>query len=393
LVKINFKSKILVLLKIFKYLLSAKYILRKPVRSKVLIFRGDGRNAIIFIDYLDWDDVQFLQQLDVEINFYILFRSLLYSQNYYQEYVDFVNPRLLLTFIDNSITFLKLKVQKESCKISIQNGYRSTLNDLYANLPKAKSADLSLDYAFCMNKYVADRLNKYIECESIVIGSFISNKSDVYFKNKNNNIAFISTFRVNYLNPEKEITASLTWGEYIRNEKKFLRWFFGYLIRTGLKLDIIGSSEVDHELEVLFYKELASGFQFNYIKRDSTRPTYELIDKAAAIVCIDSTLGYEALSRGAKVAMFSGIRGKKNQLESRQFGWPGPNSKKGAFWTNSIDQKDWKKTVEYVLKIKIDDWSIAHTNLIKDVMERDFGNDKFLTLMKKMKFKTSSTSN
>ena len=198
-------------------------------------------------------------------------------------------------------------------------------------------------------------------------------------------MAYISQFRWQVCQPETKITNSLNWGEYIKYEKEFLRWLFKYVEKAGACLDVLGSSRVDQQLEETFFNELADGRNFNFVRKDENRLTYKLIDEASSVVAIDSTLGYEALSRGAKVAMFVGIRGKKDQLSTRRFGWPGSISEKGIFWTNSTDHRDWEKVIKYVTEVTLDKWHIDCDSFIQQVIERDFGNKKFLSLMQNIK--------
>ena len=123
--------------KLNKYIFSlykAKIELKKPPITKVIIFSGAGRNSEVFYDYMYKNETSILEHLGVKVNIYILFKSFLSRGRYYDSYVNYVSPKILITFIDNSIAFLLIKVPAGCVKITVQNGYRSALNDLYYKL-------------------------------------------------------------------------------------------------------------------------------------------------------------------------------------------------------------------------------------------------------------------
>jgi len=76
-------------------------------------------------------------------------------------------------------------------------------------------------------------------------------------------------------------------------------------------------------------------------------------------VTIDSTLGYEALSRNRRVACFS-IRNTVSKIfmgESFNYGALGGFNQDGLFWTNKLDEKKMYKIMEFITKAKASTWN------------------------------------
>ena len=59
-------------------------------------------------------------------------------KNYLDEYIKFVNPKVLITWIDNNLNFYEYKDQRIK-KIAIQNARRTALsNDLFFGVNKKR---------------------------------------------------------------------------------------------------------------------------------------------------------------------------------------------------------------------------------------------------------------
>jgi len=152
---------------------------------------------------------------------------------------------------------------------------------------------------------------------------------------------------------------------------------------AGIKLNILGSSKYGSNIEHEYYKKLLVDSDFNFIPNYLNRDTYNIIDTVETIISVDSTLGYEALSRGAKVAMFSGIRGDRHPLDSRRFGWPEELHNTGKFWTNVLNEDEWKKVIEYVDTASNKEWS-SNLKVINKIMQRDDQNSQFHNLINEL---------
>jgi surface carbohydrate biosynthesis protein len=350
-----------------------------------LIFNGLGRNSEVFYDYIEKSKTSIIETVDVKVNIYIYILALINKENYYQFYLNYVNPKIFLTFIDNSSTFLSLKAPSICKKISVQNGYRSALSDMYDEKTVKYKNLPSNDYAFLYNSALASKYESIVPCKTFVTGSFISNKNKIV-KQTNNEILYISAFRIKYTKPYDNCGPHILWSDYVENEIKLVQWLFRYSVKKNLSVTILGSTKKIIETldEKLFYKKYSKGVNFNFISNSDNRRTYQIVDKAGIIVSIDSTLGYEALARGCKVAMFAGIRGNAYPLNTRKFGWPADIMETGPFWTSSIGEDQWEVVMKYVINSTYEQWHNECESYINQVMAIDRNNSKFTSLLDKI---------
>ena len=115
-------------------------------------------------------------------NFLILIKLLiqlkLNSLNYFNEFISYVRPKIIITFSDNYQIFYKIKPSYGSKKIFIQAAYRTaTEEDIFYHtnfLKKQKSLNF-VDYMLVFNKRVGQEYKKFINGEYKEIGSFRSN--------------------------------------------------------------------------------------------------------------------------------------------------------------------------------------------------------------------------
>ena len=96
------------------------------------------------------------------------------------------------------------------------------------------------------------------------------------------------------------------------------------------------------------------------------------------MVTIDSTLGYEMLARGKKVAFF-GLRPDVYPLNTRNFLYP-EIRKKGKFWINTerLSEIEFLEIISYLNSVKDNDWHEEHNYIKKNFISLDQGNNKFL---------------
>merc|ERR1711991_1044691 len=118
--------------------LKTKFIFSPPKSSKILI-----------LDIYNKELIKILFNLQFKMIYYI------------HHYIKTVNPKIIITFTDNSIFFYKLKKDFPNIKfIAVQNGYRRRVGDIYDNLSKNKDK-LMADYIFTFGKLTGDTYSKY----------------------------------------------------------------------------------------------------------------------------------------------------------------------------------------------------------------------------------------
>ena len=160
---------------------------------------------------------------------FIIFLRVLFEENfitaYYAFYVKSLKCKNVITFYDNDINFYKLKKYfPYKTFISIQNGSRHILNDIFGLKELKIRKDLKADLIFVFNRQIKKKYESFIDARVIVVGSFKNNMVSKYLKiNKTANIAYISQYRDNIIKKNKSFNwknIKITKKEYYQNEKK-----------------------------------------------------------------------------------------------------------------------------------------------------------------------------
>ena len=121
--------------------------------------------------------------------------------------------------------------------------------------------------------------------------------------------------------------------------------------------------------------------KWRYIETTPKRKTYKIIDQAFIILGIDSTLIYEALSRGLRVGFF-GIRGNKYPVNSRKFGWPDSFRNQGPFWTDLASEKEFKRIINNLINYSSKRWNKTSSEYKKKLLHYNFQNTLAKNLIK-----------
>ena len=104
------------------------------------------------------------------------------------------------------------------------------------------------------------------------------------------------------------------------------------------------------------------------------------------IVYSDSTLGYEALSKGIRTVSFpiGSLKPKKNEYNKMVFGYPYRYPNLGFFWTNYEDKKKMYLILDKVYSCSINKWKRIYPTFKEKIMQYDKNNNKFKTIIKKI---------
>jgi surface carbohydrate biosynthesis protein len=140
-----------------------KYIIIFFLRSKKKFNIPPNRDVIVydsiledmFSIYINSDKIENLYVRGEILNFFVLLKLLVKGknifklENYVIQYIDIVRPKVVITFIDNNVSFYKLKKHFQNIKfIFIQNGLRSTYGDVFGLLKKA--INLTMKLTICL---------------------------------------------------------------------------------------------------------------------------------------------------------------------------------------------------------------------------------------------------
>jgi surface carbohydrate biosynthesis protein len=360
--------------------LRAKWVWKRPKTATVLIY--DRVGSEIFSHYISSNHTHVLDVREESLNIYVMLYTLLLRKDrkkkhsifsnirdiYKDVYIQFVNPSIVLTFIDNNTGFYELK-SENFIKIFVQNGLRPewTVDFLKTSKHIPKKTTYFVDYMCVFTQAIGERYSCYIEGEVLSIGSFKNNLSIKKNKKNENTLIFISQYE-----PSSR-------DSFIAGEAAILPFLIAYTNQHKLKLLICARTNDSRGEESLYFKSfLQNSNSWEILYKKTALSSYDYLDHSKYIVTIDSTLGHEALGRGHRVAMFS-IRS-----ERYSFGWPANLSETGPFWTNRIDILEFERVMNYLMSVGDEEWLKISRFHAEKVMEYDPGNTRFLSLMKQL---------
>ena len=243
----------------------------------------------------------FLQRL------FVILLTHIFSRNYdsYYFYLDAliksINPKIIVTAADNSVTLSKVsKLHSSILFLYVQ----SSLRDLYSF---QRSLDLPVYCSFgnVEKRLFSDlniRVQEYLPIGSVKLGMAMSEEHTS--SHEHVDICFISSYRA-----EKQFSKNRdVWiSRRIEDiEQLLFLHSIKFARQSNLSVRVLGKAREDEwqRLELIHYEKLADGFPFEYVRTDNELGEYEsyygLLSSGLSINC-GSTLGFEGLSAGKKV--------------------------------------------------------------------------------------------
>jgi len=115
---------------IIKLLISFKFEILKPTYKKFLIF--DNTNSDLIKKYLK-SKYAILYTRNEKFNLFVLLQNFLKGKfnkkEYLESYIKFVNPKIIITTVDNNSFFYELQKQSYQKKILLQTAWKYPLFD------------------------------------------------------------------------------------------------------------------------------------------------------------------------------------------------------------------------------------------------------------------------
>ena len=277
--------------------------------------------------------------------------------SYAISFIKLVNPKIVLTYIDNSSRFFEVKMSlPKVTTICIQNGSRSILGDVFDGI--VKNNKYKVDYFFVHNTSIGKKFNEFIDTIVVPHGSLILNSLKLNRSVVSGRVAFISQIRskveqdsVMFIRPNN---LPIYYEEFYQAERFNLKFLNNWCKMNDKNLVIVGSS-IDYEgVERDFFSQILGDSELCFIPKSSEFSSYDLIQSSEIIVYIDSTLGYESYGWRKKTAAFSNRitgNGVKNP-----FGWPADFNENGPCWTNQQNELELNRIMNYLNNVSDQDW-------------------------------------
>ena len=376
-----------------------KIIWSRPRRRPVLLIDPSG------IDIL----TQFIAIKDVEIldfeetNIWIFIRTILRMQfstsAYVVAYIEMIQPKVVMTFIDNDVNFYKLKNLCPKTKfVAIQNGIRANYSGspslgFFDQLSIAlNETELSSDYLCVFGSASATQLTNFINTDTITVGSL---KNNLFVTSVNKRDVVSDVVLISQYPPFSvhDVARGIYFGEcsisltdFYRIESTVAKLVAEYCATNSLSFTVCGKRDDSKSDEFKYFEESIGSLPWSFKPRTSTYSTYEIAASARIIVSIDSTVGQEFLARGMRVAFMAGRTQDADpvglaQVRDTDFGYPLDLPLSGNFWTNHATTSELTRILDYLQAVSDEEWSVEIAPYNESLMAYQPGNPVFKKLL------------
>ena len=383
--------------RIVQLLRSTRISFRIPKQSLIVQIHRDGLD--ILACYVESSDISVVDPS--EINFWILLKCLVFRKfqmkEYFAQAIKTHSPRVVITFIDNDINFYLLKsLVPGPLFIAIQNGIRNN----YSYLRKGGFIDqlvesggnnqLTADVICTFGKTSSKMFESYIQTKTLITGniknnameitSAIDSKYDIVFMSQHAPFDLANREEVMYLN-----NASIPLRNFYRIESVVAGFLAKYCQEHSLHFAVSGKREAADVFERRFFEKAIGRIPFTFLPRTNVHSSYVNGLSSRVVVVIDSTIGYELLSRGKRVAFFSARMFDpsidQNELKDSFFGHPGTYPVGGPFWTNRPDHNEYARILDSLLRMTDLEWASQIQPYTEDLMAYRPGNCEFIQML------------
>lgn len=378
------------LLKFLVYISRAQKCWRWPKQSDVLIY--DACNQEVLEEYLHLWKPEVLHMRGEKVNVRVLFESLFKGGREPNAYIDCfikrVQPRLIVTFIDNSLRFLTLHQRHPEIKtLFIQNGLRGYYCDIFELLDKMDvrhSNMLTVDYMLVFGSVIGAEYARYVTGTVVPIGSIKNNLIPKAQSLQRDVIAFASQWHKDGFYMGDIFYTQKRFFEQV--ERPIVKCLSSYAKNKNKRMMIIPRnnrySHLRAQEEAYFHHLL--GEECIFLEPQGLYSSYQALDSAEVVVTVDSSLGYESIARGNKTA-FCSTRTKLFGIPGFTYGWPGDFPQEGPFWTDRPDASNINKILDYLFEVDDVQWrkDVDSTNfsslmtynpdntILKSILERE----------------------
>ena len=350
---------------------------KKPKQSKILILNQMSEaQRSVFKEF----ETSYFYLDGTEINIFCLIKSIFTMSfwrdpiiTYLKSCVSYANPVLVVTFTDNFSAFYRLSSAIGSVKtMVIQNGIRGAFLDVFDEIKTL--SDLHVDHMCVFGKDIGDLYARYTNCDVHVVGSTRNNHYSISNNAKTIDVLYISQF-VGEPNSTKTMGTMdgnvITVSDFSQADHHVLQLTKSWCTSNGKKLTVLPRSDGSSTSESDYFSSQLSGSNWAYALKSGEKSSYEIVDQSNIVVTVDSTLGYEALSRGVKSAIIScrSCRGLTNP-----FGWPSELPENGSFWSNSQCETTFDKIMDHLASIETLNWTERIDS--EQIISFDYNNER-----------------
>jgi len=369
-----------------------------PKQRPVVLVHADGFNTLT--KFVSASDVAILDP--ERINIFVVLKMLFSFQNSHAQYrakfINTVQPKAVITFIDNDVTFYSLKSLVSGPQfISVQNGLRhnysfNSQGGLLDQLDEvSKQVSLTCDYICVFGHASAKLFSTYINTKTLITGSIQNNFREVCTPNAmTSEVVFVSQLQAFTLEGSSVKVyfghQGITISEFFEAERQIIRALAKYCEAKELRLVVCGKRDQTHTYEREFFENILQPKKPNFLARKNSSSTYDAINATGLVVTIDSTIGYESLSIGKRVAFMSGRTQAADpvglsEVRDTNFGYPLDLSLTGKFWTNQATTTELTRILDYLQAVTDEEWATEIAPYNESLMAYQPGNPVFKKLL------------
>ena len=348
------------ILNLFKLIFLTKWVYLPPKKKDLLIYDGVSAEHLYPILGKKSFDIFYnrYESINISVLLHTIYNNGFFNlkKNYKINYFKRVNPKIIITLIDENPGFFKLKhIYPKAKYISIQIALKGDAFFDYIDNFKKKNKHFIFesDFSFVSGKNDLKKYSKFISSKIISLGSIKNNNNPINNRNykKINEIIFISQFSNSklYTNPKK-------WRDY-----KIFNYLKNYCKRRKLKLKLLARFEKNTSNKENFYRKIYGKGNWEFLANFEKNTAYKIINKSQFIVFETSTLGFEGLTKNIKGVCFPSKFPYKNYIKKYK--------KSGIFWSEKLSQKILNNKIDQIIKMKNNLWKNKVNTTIKDILD------------------------
>jgi surface carbohydrate biosynthesis protein len=358
---------------------SNRPVWRMPKHAQILVF--DAEMAELLEPFLKSTDHHVLHQRGRGLNTAILLKSLRHGlslEAYVRTYVLAVRPELVISLLDNDPALYRVKQYLPTARVvAIQNGWRGFAYEMFGQGYTAADR-LACDEILVFGPAIGKKFEQIISGRTVTIGSFKNNLVPVRHDPDSKTVALISTLRskVDLNNPVQvaEGHRVVLYSEIFERRLRLAEYCHAFCRREGYHLRILGKDpEIGREFTMYAERLGEPGASWSFTPRSTLLANYPELDRARAVISSGSSLGYEALGRGCRVAFFM-IDFEVLHEVGANFGWPLDLPDSGHFWSNRLDEAEVESILTHVVQSSDEIWRASSESIASQLVSYEEGN-------------------
>ncbi len=218
--------------------------------------------------------------------------------------IDTINPKVIMTFIDNSPVIGELSlIYPNKLVIAIQNGIRMDNNDSLC-LKNQSNAPVFFGFGAHQKNLMLKKqisIKKYVSVGSLRCSLFLSKNYNNTLKKKENNLCFISQYIKAWEGSEDPIYRdyNLILKSSFDNAVKWSK-SKGFEVNVAMRRSGVNTKLYKDELHFFSYKNNYK-FMSYYENKPNLFSSYRIAYDSSVIIAIESTLAFEMFGLGSKV--------------------------------------------------------------------------------------------